>query len=45
VISLNQLYWLGATQYVVNEVGVVYENVEYFPFGETWVDEGGGNIK
>lgn len=30
---------LGSTQYVTNEQGVIYEHLEYFPFGETWVEE------
>ena len=45
----NFLYYyhpdhLGSTQYVTEANGNVYEHVEYFPFGETWVNEGGGNI-
>jgi len=45
----NFLYYyhpdhLGSTQYVTEANGAVYEHVEYFPFGETWVNEGGGNI-
>ena len=45
----NFLYYyhpdhLGSTQYVTEANGAVYEHVEYFPFGETWVNEGGWNI-
>jgi len=45
----NFLYYyhpdhLGSTQYVTEANGAVYEHVEYFPFVETWVNEGGGNI-
>ncbi len=30
---------LGSTQYVTDKDGGVYEHMEYFPFGETWVEE------
>ncbi len=30
---------LGSTQYVTDSDGQVYEHNEYFPFGETWVEE------
>jgi RHS repeat-associated protein len=31
---------LGSTSYVTDDKGAVYEHVQYFPFGETWVQEG-----
>jgi RHS repeat-associated protein len=30
---------LGSTGYVTDETGEVFQHLEYFPFGETWVDE------
>lgn len=33
---------LGSTQFVTNEDGVVAQHLEYFPFGETWVEESKG---
>src|SRR5262249_3628684 len=30
---------LGSTSYVTDETGEVYQHLEYFPFGEAWVDE------
>jgi RHS repeat-associated protein len=30
---------LDSTQFVTDELGAVYEHLEYFPSGETWVDE------
>jgi RHS repeat-associated protein len=30
---------LGSTGYVSDATGEVYQHLEYFPFGETWVDE------
>ncbi|GMT48832.1 MAG: hypothetical protein IEMM0008_0371 [bacterium] len=30
---------LGSTQYVTDAHGHIYEHVEYFPFGETWIEE------
>ena len=30
---------LGSTSYVTDEDGLLYEHIEYFPFGETWVQE------
>jgi RHS repeat-associated protein len=40
----NFLYWyhadhLGSTGWVTNPDGDLYEHIEYFPFGETWVAE------
>ena len=34
---------LGSTSYITDESGALSEHVEYFPFGETWVSEGGGD--
>jgi RHS repeat-associated protein len=31
---------LGSTAYVTDDKGAVYEHLQYFPFGETWVQEG-----
>jgi RHS repeat-associated protein len=31
---------LGSTSYVTDDKGAVYEHLQYFPFGETWVQEG-----
>ncbi|MDH5232233.1 MAG: hypothetical protein OEY38_19390, partial [Gammaproteobacteria bacterium] len=44
----DQLYFfhpdhLGSTSYVTDEDGDIHEHVEYFPFGETWYQEGGNN--
>jgi hypothetical protein len=30
---------LGSTSYVTDKDGELYEHVQYFPFGETWVEE------
>jgi RHS repeat-associated protein len=30
---------LGSTQFVTDELGAVYQHLEYFPSGEVWVDE------
>jgi len=30
---------LGSTHFVTDELATVYEHLEYFPFGEVWVDE------
>ena len=30
---------LGSTGFVTDATGEVYQHLEYFPFGETWVDE------
>ncbi len=30
---------LGSSNYVTNTNGKIYEHLEYFPFGETWVEE------
>ncbi|MFL6201629.1 MAG: toxin TcdB middle/N-terminal domain-containing protein [Thermoanaerobaculia bacterium] len=30
---------LGSTQYVTDERGLAWQHLEYFPSGETWVDE------
>lgn len=39
----SQFFYLadhqGSTQYVTDEVGQIREHLEYFPFGETWVQE------
>jgi RHS repeat-associated protein len=31
---------LGSTSYVTDDKGALYEHLQYFPFGETWVQEG-----
>jgi len=36
---------LGSTGYVTRENGEVHEHVQYFPFGETWVQQGGNTEK
>ena len=36
---------LGSTGYVTDKDGEIYEHIEYFPFGETWVLEGTSNWK
>jgi hypothetical protein len=30
---------LGSSSYVSDSIGKPYEHLEYFPFGETWVEE------
>ncbi len=30
---------LGSTGFVTDQNGELYEHVEYFPFGESWVEE------
>lgn len=39
----NQYYYhpdhLGSSSFVTDEVGKVYEHLEYFPFGETWIHQ------
>ena len=42
--EINFLYYyhpdhLGSTGYVSDKDGDLYEHVEYFPFGETWIQE------
>ncbi len=34
---------LGSSNVLTDAFGDVFEHVEYFPFGEPWVDQGGGN--
>jgi RHS repeat-associated protein len=36
---------LGSTGYVTRENGIVHEHIQYFPFGETWVQQGGNTEK
>ncbi|WP_303908973.1 RHS repeat domain-containing protein [Thiohalomonas denitrificans] len=36
---------LGSTGYVTRENGEVHEHIQYFPFGETWVQQGGNTEK
>ena len=36
---------LGSTGYVTDKDGELYEHIEYFPFGETWIQEGTSNWK
>jgi RHS repeat-associated protein len=47
VFERDQFYYhpdqLGSTSYGTNEDGRVVAHQEYFPSGETWVDEGGSN--
>ena len=31
---------LGSTSFVTDDKGAIYEHLQYFPFGETWVQEG-----
>jgi hypothetical protein len=35
---------LGSTGFVTGATGEVYQHLEYFPFGETWVDEVSGDL-
>jgi RHS repeat-associated protein len=30
---------LGSTAYVTDESGALYQHLQYFPFGETWIDQ------
>ena len=30
---------MGSTSYVTDKDGSIYQHVQYFPFGETWVEE------
>jgi RHS repeat-associated protein len=32
---------LGSTNYVTDASGAIYQHLEYFPSGETWIDESG----
>jgi RHS repeat-associated protein len=36
---------LGSTGYVTRGNGVIHEHIQYFPFGETWVQQGGNTEK
>jgi RHS repeat-associated protein len=36
---------LGSTGYVTRENGELHEHIQYFPFGETWVQQGGNTEK
>jgi len=36
---------LGSTGYVTRENGKLHEQIQYFPFGETWVQQGGNTEK
>ncbi len=31
---------LGSTSYVTDQNGKLYEHIQYFPFGESWIEEG-----
>ena len=32
---------LGSSSFITDDAGAVYEHLEYFPYGESWVEEGG----
>ena len=32
---------LGSSNMITDAYGVVYQHLEYFPYGETWIEEGG----
>ncbi len=32
---------LGSSSFITDDYGAVYQELEYFPYGETWVEEGG----
>jgi RHS repeat-associated protein len=32
---------LGSSSFITDDAGAVYQHLEYFPYGETWVEEGG----
>ena len=32
---------LGSSSFITDAAGAVYQHLEYFPYGETWVEEGG----
>jgi len=34
---------LGSSNMITDSYGAVYQHLEYFPYGETWVEEGGSN--
>ena len=34
---------LGSSNMITDDAGAVYEHLEYFPYGETWVEEGGNS--
>ncbi|MDH5786259.1 MAG: hypothetical protein OEZ16_11730 [Chromatiales bacterium] len=36
---------LGSTSYVTDSDGEIYEHVQYFPFGETWVQEAANTLQ
>ncbi len=36
---------LGSTGYVTDANGKLYEHIEYFPFGETWVEEHSNTLR
>ncbi len=32
---------LGSSSFITDDAGAVYQHLEYFPYGESWVEEGG----
>jgi RHS repeat-associated protein len=32
---------LGSSSFITDDAGSVYQHLEYFPYGETWIEEGG----
>lgn len=32
---------LGSSSFITDDAGAVYQHLEYFPYGETWVEDGG----
>jgi len=32
---------LGSSNFITDDLGAVYQDLEYFPYGETWVEDGG----
>jgi RHS repeat-associated protein len=44
-VEKDQFYYhgdhLGSSNIITDTYGAVYQHLEYFPFGETWIEEGG----
>jgi RHS repeat-associated protein len=36
---------LGSSNMITDAYGAVYQHLEYFPYGETWIEEGGSSSK
>lgn len=46
LVEKDQFYYhgdhLGSSSFITDDAGAVYQHLEYFPYGETWVESDGG---